>query len=82
MKKETRNANENLEDCLNEMIIGDVLYDSVTQFKITKVPGGYLFYNDYCGIAFVPCVKDAPAIVKNAVTKDEPKPRGRKPIEK
>ena len=39
MKKETRNANENLEDCLNEMAIGDVLYDSVTQFKITKVPG-------------------------------------------
>jgi hypothetical protein len=49
---------------------------------VNHTAGGYLFYNDYCGIAFVPCVKDAPAIVRNAVTKDEPKPRGRKPIEK
>lgn len=43
---------------LNELKIGDVpIYDTVSNYEITKVPGGFIYKNEYAGMVFVPDVE-------------------------
>lgn len=67
-----RKKGEDLGAILNEMKVGDQpVFDEVTGWDITKVPGGFIYKNEYAGAVFVP-EKEKP-IVKNAVVKTEPK---------
>ncbi len=69
--KQIRKANESLQDYLNELKIGgDSVYDEVTNYEITKVPGGFIYKNEYVGMCFVP---DAVGTIKNSIAKTEPK---------
>ena len=56
--KQIRNRNEDLNEMLNELKIGDVpIYDTVSNYEITKVPGGFIYKNEYAGLCFVPDTK-------------------------
>lgn len=53
--KVIRNSSEDLSEMIRELKIGDMpIYDTVSQYEITKVPGGYIYKNEYCGLVFVP----------------------------
>lgn len=53
--KQIRKANEDLESKIAELKIGDApILDSVTGYEIVKVPGGYIYKNEYIGMVFVP----------------------------
>ena len=53
--KRIRKANEDLNEMLSELKIGDdPIYDSVTNYEITKVPNGFVYKNEYVGLVFVP----------------------------
>lgn len=53
--KQIRKANEDLESKIAELKIGDApIFDSVTGYEIVKVPGGYIYKNEYAGLVFVP----------------------------
>ena len=55
--KTIRNKNEDLNEMLNELKIGDVpIYDTVSNYEIIKVPGGFIYKNEYAGLCFVPDV--------------------------
>lgn len=55
MPKTIRTKKENLADMLKTLEIGDQsIYDEVTCYEITKVPGGYIYKNEYVGLTFVP----------------------------
>lgn len=69
MARKIRNANENLEELLKELKIGDpTILDSETGYEITKVPNGFLYKNEYIGLVFVPDFQKE-NIVKKTVTK-------------
>jgi hypothetical protein len=74
--KKIRSKSDDLAEMLNEMKIGDSpIFDEVSSYEITKVPGGYIYKNEYCGLCFVP---DAPSVarvgpIKVSVAKTEPK---------
>ena len=71
--KTIRKKNEDLNELLKELKIGDYsIYDECTNYEITRVPGGYIYRNEYSGLCFVPEVQAVPGI-KNSVTKAEPK---------
>lgn len=69
--KTIRNKNEDLSEMLKELKIGDIpIYDTVSNYEITKVPGGFIYKNEYSGLCFVPDVpqpakKTAPATIDN-----------------
>ncbi len=66
--KTIRNRNEDLNEMLNELKIGDVpIYDTVSNYEITKVPGGFIYKNEYAGLCFVPDVakKEKTVLVDN-----------------
>lgn len=73
--KTIRNKTDDLEEILNGMKVGDApVYDTVTNFEITRVPGGFIYKNEYVGMCFVPDVaRERVAGVKNSVAKTEPK---------
>lgn len=79
--KVIRNKNENLEEMLEEMKVGgESIFDTVSNYEITKVPGGFIWKNEYCGMVFVPDVPKPPVKaaekvepIKNSVAKTEPK---------
>lgn len=74
--KQIRKAGESLQEYLNELKIGgDSVYDEVTNYEITKCPGGYIYKNEYVGMCFVPDVKESVGAIKNSVAKTEPKKR-------
>lgn len=53
--KQIRKTNEDLEAKIAELKIGDApILDSVTGYEIVKVPGGYIYKNEYIGMVFVP----------------------------
>ena len=57
--KQIRNRGEDLNEMLNELKIGDVpIYDTVSNYEITKVPGGFIYKNEYAGLCFVPDIKE------------------------
>ena len=72
--KVIRNKGEDLEALLREQKIGDdVIYDSVSNYEIVRVPNGYIYRNEYCGLVFVPEFADKVGAIKNSVAKTEPK---------
>lgn len=83
--KRIRKPNEDLEEMLKELKIGDnSVYDESTNYEITKVPNGFIYKNEYVGMVFVPDfpqeskvqqVKpiDSVAGVKNSVAKVAPR---------
>lgn len=59
--KHIRKPNENLEELLRELKIGDnSIYDSETNYEITKVPSGFVYKHEYVGLVFVPDFPDSP----------------------
>ena len=73
--KTIRNKTDDLEDILNGKKVGDApVYDTVTNFEITRVPGGFIYKNEYVGMCFVPDAQKATVgAIKNSVAKAEPK---------
>ena len=72
--KKIRKEGENLEEMLKELKIGDCpILDSATGYEIVKVPGGYIYKNEYIGMTFVPESVEAVGTIKNSVAKTEPK---------
>lgn len=54
-RKKIRQTQENLEEMIAELKVGDgAIVDSATGYEIVKVPSGYLYRNEFCGIVFVP----------------------------
>lgn len=50
-----RKKNQDLEELLEELKIGDdSIFDEVTSWNITRVPGGFIYKNEYAGAVFVP----------------------------
>lgn len=53
--KHIRKENEDLEELLKELKIGDSpIFDSATTYEITKVPNGFIYKQEYIGMVFVP----------------------------
>ena len=53
--KQIRKPNEDLAGMISELKIGDApIVDSVSGYEIVKVPGGYIYKNEYIGMVFVP----------------------------
>lgn len=74
--KKLRNKGDDLGEMLRELKIGDEpIFDSVTNYEITRCPGGYIYKNEYAGMVFVP---DAPlgdrvGTIRGSIAKTEPK---------
>lgn len=62
--KQIRKQNEDLGSMIAALKIGDApIIDSVSGYEIVKVPGGYIYKNEYIGMVFVPekfSVEEAP----------------------
>lgn len=81
--KRIRKENEDLEDLLKELKIGDSpIFDNATAYEIIKVPNGFIYKQEYVGMVFVPdfpmiCEKPSaePKVgeIKNSVAKASPK---------
>ena len=72
--KRIRNKGEDLEEMLLEMKIGDEpVFDAVNSYEITKVPGGYIYKDEYAGLCFVPEVSATVGAIKHSIAKTEPK---------
>lgn len=77
--KTIRNKNQDLEEMLKEMKVGDQpIFDEVTTYEIVKVPNGFIYRHEYEGLVFVPdypkgASKTEVAGVPNSVTKTPPK---------
>lgn len=80
--KTIRNKNEDLSEMLGELKIGDQpIFDAVSNYEITRVPGGFIYKNEYAGMVFVPDtkkekvepIKNSVAKEPSMVTKDKPK---------
>lgn len=81
--KRIRKENEDLEEMLRELKIGDSpIFDSATTYEITKVPNGFIYKQEYVGMVFVPdfpmvceMKQESPkvAVIPNSVTKASPK---------
>ena len=69
MARIIRKAEDNLEEMLKELKIGQTVLDSETGYDITKVPNGFIYKNEYIGLVFVPDFKDE----KPKTEKAEPK---------
>lgn len=53
--KRIRKPNEDLNAMIAELKVGDSpILDSVSGYEIVKVPGGYIYKNEYIGMVFVP----------------------------
>lgn len=72
--KQLRNKGEDLAEMLRGLKIGDEpIFDTVTNFEITRVPGGYIYKNEYVGLCFVPEASAGVGTIKHSVAKTEPK---------
>ena len=73
--KKLRNKCDDLAEMLKDLKIGDEpIFDAVTNYEITKVPGGYIYKNEYAGMAFVPeAAGQTVGNIKGSVAKVEPK---------
>lgn len=62
--KRIRNKEDDLKAMLKELKIGDVpVFDTVSNYEITRVPGGYIYKNEYVGMVFVPEVETPKKVV-------------------
>lgn len=81
--KTIRNKGEDLGEMLKELKIGDVpIYDTVSNYEIVKVPGGFIYKNEYAGLCFVPDVKEEVIVNKAAANISVAKVGRPKKIEK
>lgn len=72
--KKLRNKGEDLAEMLQGLKIGDEpIFDTVTNFEITRVPGGYIYKNEYVGLCFVPEASTGVGAIKHSIAKTEPK---------
>lgn len=73
--KKLRNKCDDLAEMLKNLKIGDEpIFDAVTNYEITKVPGGFIYKNEYAGMVFVPDVAgQTVGNIKGSVAKVEPK---------
>ena len=81
--KHIRKENEDLEELLKELKIGDSpIFDSATAYEIIKVPNGFIYTKEYIGMVFVPdfpMISEKPSAepkvgeIKNSVAKASPK---------
>lgn len=63
--KHIRKPNEDLEELLRELKIGDnSVYDQETNYEITKVPCGFIYKHEYVGMVFVPDFPQAEEQIK------------------
>ena len=75
--KKIRNPNEDLAEMLAELKVGDMpIYDTVTNFEISKVPSGFIYMHEYVGAVFVPDseTKKTPAPKQTMESKKVEKP--------
>lgn len=71
--KKIRREGENLEEMLKELKIGDCpILDYATGYEIVKVPGGFIYKNEYIGMTFVPDSKETVGNIRNSVAKTKP----------
>lgn len=50
-----RKKGQDLQELIDELKVGDnSIYDEVTCWDITRVPGGLIYKNEYAGAVFVP----------------------------
>lgn len=54
MARIIRKAEDNLEEMLKDLKIGQTVLDSETGYDICKVPNGFIYKNEYIGMVFVP----------------------------
>lgn len=73
MARILRKSDEDLEEMLKELKIGQTILDSETGYDICKVPNGYIYKNEYIGMVFVPENVEAVGSIKNSIAKTEPK---------
>ena len=77
--KKIRTAKEDLQELLNGLKVGDgPVYDSLTNYEITRVPNGFVYRHEYEGIVFVPDSKKKVGAIKNSIAKTEPKEKIKK----
>lgn len=69
MARIIRKADENLEEILKELKVGQTVLDSETGYDITKTLTGYIWKNEYIGMVYEPAPKDE----KPKTEKSEPK---------
>ena len=82
--KTIRTKDQDLQEMLDELKVGDVpIFDSVSNYEICRVPGGFIYKNEYVGMVFIPAVK-AEKKIEKVIEKAEPARVGRpkKVIEK
>lgn len=52
--KTVRSKNDDLMQMIESLKVGDQpIFDEVSQFEITRVPGGLIYKNEYAGVCFV-----------------------------
>lgn len=73
--KKLRNKGEDLAEMLRDLKIGDEpIFDSVSNYEITRTIGGFIYKNEYAGMVFVPDAQpEKVGQIKNSVAKTEPK---------
>lgn len=71
--KTIRKRDQNLKELIDNLKVGDYpIFDECSSYEITRVPGGYIYRNEFSGLCFVPECRCETGI-KNSVTKTEPK---------
>ena len=66
----SKKKGDNVEEEITNMKIGDApVFDEESQFKICRVPNGFLYYNDYVGVCFVPEADKKRTMEEKKVTK-------------
>ena len=74
MARIIRKADEDLEEMLKELKVGQTVLDSETGYDITKTLTGYIWKNEYIGMVYEPAPKEEkPKTEKAGEAKAEPK---------
>ena len=71
MARIIRKSDEDLEEMLKELKVGQTVLDSETGYDITKTLTGYIWKNEYIGMVYEPAPKEE----KPKAEKAEPKKR-------
>lgn len=74
MARIIRKSDEDLEEMLKELKVGQTVLDSETGYDITKTLTGYIWKNEYIGMVYEPAPKEEkPKTEKASEVKAEPK---------
>lgn len=69
MARIIRKAEDNLEEMLKELKVGQTVLDSETGYDITKTLTGYIWKNEYIGMVYEPAPKEEKTIEKSVPKK-------------